>query len=182
MNPEPTAVPLFQCLLGSSFDTLPAPLRQLHDARTHKVFAGSCRIERGSHWLVPLFALVMSLPRGDDSLPVQIVIERAQGKELWARNFAGQPMRSVLSERNGQLEERLGPMRFRFALKVEDQAIVWTLVGVKLLGLLPLPVAWFSGVVARESAQSDRYRFDVRAALPFVGSLIHYDGWLSVDA
>ena len=85
-----------------------------------------------------------------------------------------------MSERNGQLEERLGPMCFRFALRVENQATVWTLVGVKLLGLLPLPLAWFRGVGARESAQSGRYHFDVSAALPVVGLLIHYRGWLSV--
>ncbi len=180
MNAEPTAVPLFQRLLGPSFETLPAPIRRLHDTRKHKVFAGNCRIERGSHWLVPLFALVVSLPRGGDDVPVEISIQSAGGKETWARNFAGQPMRSAMSERNGQLEERLGPMCFRFALRVENQATVWTLVGVKLLGLLPLPLAWFRGVGARESAQSGRYHFDVSAALPVVGLLIHYRGWLSV--
>lgn len=180
MHAEATAVPLFRRLLGAAFETLPAPVIRLHDARAHKVFSGRCRIGRGSHWLVPLIARVMSLPKGGEDLPVEIVIESAGGRETWARKFAGQPMRSVLSERNGQLEERLGPMAFRFALKVEGQAIVWTLAGVKLLGLLPLPLAWFSGVCARESAQSGRYRFEVSAALPFVGPLIHYDGWLDV--
>ena len=180
MNAEPTAVSLFQRLLGSSFETLPAPIRRLHDTRKHKVFAGNCRIERGSHWLVPLFALAMSLPKAGDDVPVEISIQSAGGEETWARNFAGQPMRSALSERNGQLEERLGPMCFRFALRVENQATVWTLEGVKLLGLLPLPLAWFKGMGARESAQSGRYHFDVSAALPVVGRLIHYRGWLSV--
>ena len=180
MNAELTAVSLFQRLLGSSFETLPAPIRRLHDTRKHKVFAGNCRIERGSHWLVPLFALAMSLPKAGDDVPVEISIQSAGGEETWARNFAGQPMRSALSERNGQLEERLGPMCFRFALRVENQATVWTLEGVKLLGLLPLPLAWFKGMGARESAQSGRYHFDVSAALPVVGRLIHYRGWLSV--
>ncbi|MGH8453034.1 MAG: DUF4166 domain-containing protein [Nevskiales bacterium] len=181
MNAEQATTPLFQRLLGPSFNVLPAPLRHLHDDRTHKIFAGRCRIERGRHWLVPLFAWVMSLPKGGEDLPVQIAIDSAQRRETWARNFAGQPMRSTLSEHDGYLVERMGPMGFRFALRVEGQAIVWTLAGVRLLGLLPLPLAWFSGVTARESMQSDRYQFDVRAALPFVGPLIHYRGWLSVE-
>jgi hypothetical protein len=49
-----------------------------------------------------------------------------------------------------------------------------------VLGVLPLPESWFSRVSAREWAEGDRYHFDVQAALPVAGPLVHYRGWLGV--
>jgi hypothetical protein len=36
-------------------------------------------------------------------------------------------------------------------------------------------------VRARESAEGERYRFEVAAALPLAGPLLHYRGWLHVE-
>lgn len=172
-----TAKPLFENLLREAFAGLPRPIRLLHDARPQKRFAGECRITRGTHWLVPLIAAVMSLPRGGERLPVSITITRNGDTETWARDFAGTPLRSRLRERAGLLEERMGPMGFRFALTGDGGAITWRLAAVRFLGL-PLPRRWFAGVAARESAQGERYQFNVRAELPWVGLLVHYVGWL----
>ena len=43
----------------------------------------------------------------------------------------------------GVLVERLGLVAFQFQLAVRDDAIVWSVVGVRVLGLLPLPRHWF---------------------------------------
>jgi hypothetical protein len=58
--------------------------------------------------------------------------------------------------------------------------LLWRIRRVSSLGI-PLSAKWFDGVVAREFEEDGRYRFDVRAALPFVGLLVHYRGWLDVD-
>ena len=72
-----------------------------------------------------------------------------------------------------------GLVRFGFRLRVRDGGIEWTVERVRALGV-PLPARWFSGVRARESAQGERYAFDVQAALPVIGPLVHYRGWLDV--
>ena len=89
-------------------------------------------------------------------------------------------MRSRLWDADGVLCERLGLVTFGFALSARDGAIEWRVVRVRALGL-PLPARWFGAVAAREFEQNDRYHFDVRAALPLAGLLVHYRGWLDVD-
>jgi hypothetical protein len=172
--------PLFQRLLGPAFDTLPRALRAVHDARTPKTFHGACDVERGRSPLVALIAAVMGLPRTGAEVPLAVTIEADAELERWQRAFAGRPLRSTLRARNDALEERMGPMRFAFTIAVVDGAIRWTLAGVRWV-FLPLPVAWFSGVAAREWAEDGRYRFDVRATLPVLGLLVHYRGWLEVS-
>jgi hypothetical protein len=168
---------LFRRLLGEAFDTLPAPIQRVHDERTRKVLTGRCRIARGSGCLARVLARIASLPAAGDGLPVQVLIETDGQAETWSRDFAGQPMRSRLRERGACLDEVLGPLGFRFALRANERAIDWTVVRVRALGL-PLPVAWFAGVSARESVVAGRYTFDVRAELPWIGLLVHYHGWL----
>src|SRR3546814_14456127 len=63
---------------------------------------------------------------------------------------SGQRMRSRLRRDGRMLVERLGPVRFRFALHVQDGELWWRVNGVKLFGVLPLPAALFDGVYCRE--------------------------------
>ena len=178
--PEPVPVPLFKRLLGAAFESLPAPIRRVHDGRAPKVLSGRCRIVRGAGTLASLLAWVASLPRARDDLPVKVEFQCDERRETWSRDFAGQPMRSILTEHGSCLEEALGPVRVRFALRADARAIEWVVVGIRVLGL-PLPVEWFSGVQAKESVEAGRYTFDVRAELPWIGLLVHYHGWLDCD-
>jgi hypothetical protein len=152
----------------------------VHDGRARKVLSGRCRITRGTGVLARLFAWAASLPKAGDDLPVQVLFQCDERGEIWGRDFAGQPMRSTLTDRDGCLEECLGPVRFRFALRADDRAIMWNVVGIRVLGL-PLPAAWFEAVNARQSVEAGRYTFDVRAELPWIGLLIHYHGWLESE-
>ena len=62
-------------------------------------------------------------------------------------------MRSRLRAVDGLLDERLGLVDFRFRLSSVDRDIVWTVAGVRVFGLLPLPVdVVLAGACARESA------------------------------
>ena len=70
-------------------------------------------------------------------------------------------------------------------------AILW-LLGTSV-SRLKFPVGWSAqgiaaarrdrvrAVRARESAEGERYRFEVVAALPLAGPLVHYRGWLHVE-
>jgi hypothetical protein len=168
---------LFRRLLGDRFDALPEPLRAVHEGATARVFSGQCRVERGTSLLSRLCGAVASLPPAADAVPIEITIESSSGGETWKRKFGSVTMRSTMKARGGLLEERLGPTVFRFSLIPASDAIDWQLVGVRSLGI-PLPLAWFDQVSARESLEAGRYCFDVRAALPVAGLLVHYRGTL----
>ena len=174
----PPAASLFERMLGAGYARLPAAIRDVHDQRARKLLSGRCRITRGSGVLAQLLAWVMSLPTASEDVQVSVTIISDDHGEIWMREFAGKPMRSALRERDGCLEEALGPARFRFVLRADDQSILWMLTGVRIL-TVPLPLSWFAKVAARESAPSGRYTFDVRAELPVAGLLVHYQGWLS---
>ena len=88
-------------------------------------------------------------------------------------------MPSRLWREGDVLCERLGMATFGFHLEVVNEAIVWRVVRVGVFGV-SLPPRWFTGVGARESADGERYTFDVWASLPLVGMLVHYTGWLDV--
>src|SRR3546814_19289089 len=87
-------------------------------------------------------------------------------------------MRSHLRRDGRMLVERLGPVRFRFALHAQDGALRWRVNGVKLFAVLPLPASQFDGVYCREGEAEWRYTFAVEAALRLRGRLIRYEGWL----
>ncbi|MEG3050403.1 MAG: DUF4166 domain-containing protein, partial [Thermomonas sp.] len=98
--------------------------------------------------------------------------------EAWHRDFGGTRMHSRLAFRDGLLRERIGPLQFRHVLLANAGAIWWRVESVRLLGVLPLPARWFRGVRCREREHEDRYEFLVEAALPLVGQVIRYEGWL----
>lgn len=170
--------PLFNRLLGDDYDTLPQPVRQLHDAPDATVFRGTGTVRRGGFFSA-IMGFFASLPGEKDNAPLSVTIEKHGANETWRRDFAGDVMVSELSDRDGYLSEKLGPLRFSFALSAEHGAIVWRVHKVAILGI-PLPASLFSDVSAREYAVGDLYRFEVLASLPLVGRLIEYRGELQV--
>jgi hypothetical protein len=172
---EPT---VFQQVLRAPFFNLPDPVRALHSIRGRGVFAGRVAIERGRNPLARLCAAIAGLPPAMADAALRVEFNADAKGETWRRDFGGHPMVSRLKCRNGLLVERLGPIQFRFLLHIADGAIYWNVAGVRLLGLLPLPVALFGRVQCRERAHAGRYEFRVEASLPLAGRLIHYEGWL----
>lgn len=171
---------LFATLLGAdTFDALPSPLRRLHLRSGTTRWRGEVEVSRGRSLLSRFCAWATRLPPAGTG-PIEVEIVADAGREQWTRHVAGHAMRSRLQAREGLLDERLGLVDFRFRLTSVDRDIVWTVDGVRVFGLLPLPASWFSQVRARESAEGERYRFEVTAALPLAGPLVHYRGWLEV--
>ena len=172
---------LFQSLLGAAFESLPPALQSIHDNRSVKTLTGQCDIERGRHWLAPLFAAAASLPPSGTNVPVTVTIAADAHGETWQRNFAGHAMTSRLWRREQWLMEKLGLVTFRFQLSAEDGRIHWQVAGASVLGV-PLPASWFAQTMAEEFENDARYRFDVQASLPIIGPLIRYRGWLVEEA
>jgi hypothetical protein len=172
--------PLFHQLLDDGFNQLPQPIRYLHNGQS-KVLNGRCNVLRGTGVLSRLFAWATSLPPAGDDQPIEVSIECNHHGEVWTRRFGNRRMTSYLSAQGTTLVEYLGPTRFKFMLAYDatTQVINWRLINVRAMGI-PLPVSWFDAVTASESVNNGRYGFDVAAALPIVGLLVKYKGWLDV--
>lgn len=169
---------MFLRVAGDGFADLPSSVRALHLRQGRQRYAGQVEVERGEGWLARLFAAATRLPPAGRG-PLLVEIDASVQGERWVRHIGGSRMPSRLWFRDGLLCERLGLARFGFRLDVEDAVLVWRVARVHALGI-PLPLRWFGEVRACESEQDGRYRFDVRAALPGVGLLVHYRGWLDV--
>ncbi len=173
---EPRA--LFPRVLGPAFAHLPQQVRAAHLRAGTRRYRGEVEVERGRGLVAALCIRAARLPpAGEGPIEVEIVAD-AHG-ERWARHIAGHAMRSRLWSQGDLLCERLGIVTFGFRLLVHAGAIVWRVVRVRVLGL-PLPARWFAQVAAREYEEGGRYCFDVSAALPLVGLLVRYRGWLDV--
>lgn len=170
---------LFERLLGDAFTTLAPRVRKLHRDVGTRRYRGEVVVARGRHVLARLCAWATRLPPAGTG-PIEVEIAADASGERWSRHVGGHVMRSFLRERDGCLHERLGLVTFVFRLRAREGAIDWSVIGVRALGL-PLPARWFNGVAAREGEDAGRYTFDVRAALPLAGLLVHYRGWLDVD-
>ena len=169
---------LFAQVLGPAFDTLPAPVRALHGAQGMHRYRGEVEVERGGRMLSWIVAAATRLPPAGGG-PLCVEIDASPDTERWTRFIGGRAMPSRLWREGDVLCERLGLATFGFRLDVAAGAIAWRVVRVRVFGM-SLPAHWFTGVGARESAEGDRYRFDVWASLPITGLLVHYRGWLDV--
>lgn len=169
---------LFQSLLGASFYGLPESVRALHAVRGHARYAGRATSERGHSPVARLFARITGLPQSMTDVATTVEFETDASGETWRRDFGGTTMQSRLTARDGHLVERLGPMQLRFFLTLYDDAIHWQATGARLFGVLPLPARWFAQVRCVEAQVQGRYTFLVEAALPLVGRVIRYEGWL----
>ncbi len=172
---------LFQQALGAAFFRLPESLRRLHGVRGRARYTGVATIERGRNPLARLCARIAGLPTAASDVKTTVDFVADAKGEAWYRDFGGRKMSSRLALKDGLLRERIGPLRFRHSLHANDGAIWWTVAGVRLFGVLPLPASLFDGVRCREYQQDERYHFEVEASLPLVGRVIRYAGWLEPE-
>lgn len=174
-----TSRSVFAQLLGSDFQQLAPIVAQLHRLDGPAQWQGQCVIRRGRHPLARLCGWAARLPRDGQALATTVTLQRHPAQETWTRNFGGVPMRSRMWPWQGRLRERLGLVQFDFQLGVDAGALTWDTRAVRVLGLLPLPASWFAGVQCTEAVDAQgRYTFDVRASLPLIGLIVHYQGWL----
>jgi len=171
---------LFARVLAADFASLPPSLRRLHDGRAIRVHHGEGEVRRGRGAGSRLCAALTRLPpEGTHAVTVEIAAD--ERGETWTRTFGTHRMRSRLWIDRAVLRERLGLVTFAFRLDADAVGLSWHVIGARMLGIA-LPLRWFADVCAREFAIDGRYAFEIHAALPLVGLLVSYTGWLDVDA
>ena len=176
---EDPLLPLFPALLGPAFLTLPAAVQASHDTLADLRLEGRAEITRGRGLWPALIALVFRFPPAGEDVPVTVLKSREGDRELWERRFGPRRFRSTLRPEAGAMTERFGPATFTLGLTIADGALHYPVREARI-GPLPLP-AWAVPVSnASETAEADRFRFDVAIHAPLTKALIvRYRGWLA---
>ena len=143
---------------------------------------GRASVEGAAGLLARLAAAPFGFPPAAPDMPVRVLIEASEDGEVWTRSFGGHSFRSRMAPApGGGLEERFGPFSFRLHVAA-DAAGLRMHVAAWRIGPVPLPRRLAPRALAREWADAaGRFRFDVRIALPGVGRLVRYAGWLAPE-
>jgi hypothetical protein len=176
MNPLTS---IYQSALGDKFEELPVELKRFHGTLGYHTFEGSCVIEGPKTWAARLLAKMLHLPEASAEAPLLFHLQMARTWEQWERHFPGRVMRSVL-EHNGEfLVEALGPSRLFFLPVFADGRLSLNLKHMTFCGI-PCPRWLFPRVKADETGSGGVLHFDVAAAVPLIGQLVAYKGYLNV--
>lgn len=174
---EREAPPLYARVMGEDFARLPAAVRALHLVNGDLAASGTAEVIRGTGGLARLLCRIMGFPAAAAEVPVSVWMREEAGVETWRRDFCGTAFSSRLQQRGALLTERFGPIRFGFTLRRESDGLTM-LFARWWLGPLPMPRLLMPRGAAREYEAEGRFHFDVPVALPLIGPVIHYRGWL----
>jgi hypothetical protein len=181
VSEETTA--LYRSVCGAeSCAVLPAPIRALHDNVSRARWSGRADIEGASNPLAFLAARVVGIPRAARDVDVVVEFEVRDGVERWQRSFAGKPFISLQYAGQGRdagtVIERFGSLAFALRNTLDGQGLSQEIAAACVLGIR-LPRVLWPRVHARERLDArGRVTFDVGIALPLLGRLVAYRGWL----
>lgn len=174
---------LFARALGASFRRMPEAIRTAHMPGRQLVLKGTASVSGAENVFARMAAALFGFPQSGDGIPVTVTMRARDGKEIWVRDFGGRRFRSVLARRpDGGLSERFGPVTFDLDVPATSRGLDM-LIRRWRLGPIPLPF-WFAPTAeARERLDAEgRFSFDVSIALPIVGRIVRYRGWLAPEA
>lgn len=176
---------LFQEALGPQFNNLAEPIRSLHTVFDRRRWSGKAKVSRSASLVGNLVCKCIGFPPAAEDTPVTVTIERANGTEVWRRQFGPSDFKSVLSPGrnagNGHVRERFGVMSFDLHLRLEKDRLMFPVHGATVFGF-PIP-KWLLPISnSSEFVEGGRYHFDVKVSLPVIGDLVHYRGWLEPEA
>jgi NAD(P)-dependent dehydrogenase (short-subunit alcohol dehydrogenase family) len=167
---------LYERVMGDRFAQLPPELRAIHDVHRDAGATGEAQVTGAANPIAAFIARIVGFPKpGHHRLHVHF---RESGRhETWTRDFNGQRFHSHLSQRGSWLVERFGPLRFAFDLPSDAQGLSMV-IQRWWIGPLRLPKFMAPRSTAKEWSEDGRFHFDVPIALPVIGRLVHYRGWL----
>jgi NAD(P)-dependent dehydrogenase (short-subunit alcohol dehydrogenase family) len=168
--------PLYARVMGDRYDALPPAVRDMHWVVVDRGAAGEGAVTRGAGFIARLIATVMRFPPAGH-WPLHVAFAERDGVETWTRDFGGHRFASELSADGGRVVERFGPIRFAFDLLADVSGLTMGLRRWSIFGI-PLPLMLAPRIAAREWQEDDRFRFEIDVAMPLIGCVIRYTGWL----
>lgn len=174
--------PLFRQVLGSAWEKLPAPIREMHDVTNTAVAEGIATIERGGNPLGSIACWLLRFPAAARDVPVQVRFDVRDSVEKWTRTFGGHSFHSRLGLGHDLSEqlftERFGIISFAMALVLTGDRLHLVLRRWSILGI-PLPMWLCVKSDSYEFVDAEgRFNFNVRISHPLTGMIVHYRGWL----
>ncbi len=170
---------LYQRLLGSAWQTLPAPLADLHSCKQAE---GLAKVEVGKNLFARLIVKIFGFPNAGQDIPVQVSFQTKDGGEDWRRTFAEKSFSSFQSEGQGLsdklLSEKFGAFTFGLALIVEPEKLSLIIRRWRIFGI-PLPLALSPLGNSSEYVEDGKFRFHVEIKHPLIGLIVRYQGWLT---
>lgn len=180
----PLGVVLFERVLGDCFTLMPAATQKLHRGAPAVLGKGEADIEPPQNAAGRLVSALFRFPKPGKSQPVTVLVEQTGDGERWLRRYPGRSMLSFMSHADPDahtLEERFGPFSFRMKITAHVDGLDMRMVAARL-GPLPLPRVLVPEIAATERVdEKDRHLFDVSISLPFIGRIVHYIGWLTIE-
>ncbi len=174
-RPAPAA--LYKRLMGPAFHTLPPTLQAMHQPWRDASAEGEAEVTGSDNVVARAIARIIGFSApGHHVLRVDFAVRG--GTERWTRAFGDRSFTSELSASKGQLVERFGPLRFRFGLPADDTGLSMRMRGWSVFGVR-LPLILSPRTMAREWEVDGRFHFDVSIALPLIGPVVRYRGWLA---
>ena len=178
---------MVRAALGAdAFARLHPALQRFHALQGRVGLQGHATTAPPAGLLARLLGGLLGTPLQARTGPVAFVLEAGPRQERWTRHFPGRTMRSRLRlQPDGRIAERLGPARLVFRLQVTDGGLAMHLQSLHFAGV-PCP-GWLRPRVVAEERGTDaagnsgaRLHFDVRAAVPLLGMVARYHGWLDL--
>lgn len=171
---------LYEQVMGTAFAQLDAPVQAFHRTRGRRELHGQVRTEAPATFAARLLARCLGTPLVPSAGAIRFELDVQPSHETWVRHFPTNTMRSRMSLERGELTERLGLTRLRFGLAAREGRLVMRLLGLRFLGI-PCPRWALPRIVAEETGRDGRLYFEVRAALPLVGQVAGYTGYLVIQ-
>ena len=175
--------PLYEVVGGAdACAVLPAPIRALHGNVSRARWAGRADVTGAANPLSWLAARLVGIPRAARDIDLSVEFEVRDGVERWQRSFAGKPFVSLqyagAGSDSGTVVERFGALAFALRNALDGAGLSQQITAAYVLGI-PLPRLLWPRMQARERIDAQgRFTFDVAIALPILGRLVAYRGWL----
>ncbi|KGG93626.1 MULTISPECIES: DUF4166 domain-containing protein [Comamonas] len=168
---------LFQQAMGDEFCKLDAALQRFHGLQGEHELQGRVQTGAPRTLAAKLLALALGTPRAASEGTIHFELQASPDAETWIRIFPSQRMHSTMQLHNGHLIERLGLARLCFALQAVDGRLLMRLQRLYFLGF-PCPGWLAPRIVAEETGAGEQMQFHVEAAVPLIGVVASYRGYL----
>ena len=171
---------LYQQVLGNRYDQLPVAVQRFHRQTGRTALQGWVETLAPASWIAMGLAYGLGAPYRSTRGLLLFELDAGNESETWTRHFPARTMTSRMRRVPGGVEERLGSARLTFNLIATENKLSMVLVKMKFFGL-PCPQWLMPQVVAEETGDGDRLHFLVSAALPWVGMVASYRGYLDLE-
>lgn len=166
----------YEVVMGETFRRLPNSLQTIHRPLRDLAAQGEAVVQGPANIAAQAIRRLMRFPPpGRHKL--HVAFNEKGGVERWTRHFGDHAFSSELRASGKMLQERFGPLRFLFDLPSDANGLEMIMRRWSMLGI-PLPLRLAPRSRAREWEEGGLFHFEVPIALPFVGQIIHYRGWL----